>query len=57
MIKIFKDFLKEEKGQTLVEWIMILALILVIILATMRAIGEKGKERSKKILDEISKGG
>jgi len=57
MIKIFKDFLKEEKGQTLVEWIMILALILVIILVIMRSIGEKGKQRSKKILDEISKGG
>lgn len=56
MIKIFKDFLKEEKGQTLVEWIMILSLILVIILSVMRAIGKQGKDRSKKILEEISEG-
>jgi|GEM_PF-4961763 len=51
MIKIIKDFIKEEKGQTLVEWILILALILVIIIVTIRAIGEKGKAKA----DEIEK--
>lgn len=55
MIQIFKDFIKEEKGQTLVEWIMILALILVIIIAVMRNIGKEGKSRSDKILQELKK--
>lgn len=55
MIQIFKDFIKEEKGQTLVEWIMILALILVVIIAVMRNIGKEGKSRSDKILDELKK--
>lgn len=53
MIKIFKDFIKEEKGQTLVEWILILALILVIIIATIRTIGEKGNEKADKIKKEL----
>lgn len=49
MFKIFKDFIKEEKGQTLVEWILILALILVIIIATIKAIGTKGKKKAEEI--------
>lgn len=53
MLKIFKDFIKEEKGQTLVEWILILALILVIIIVTIRTIGEKGKAKAEKIEQEL----
>lgn len=49
MIKIIKDFIKEEKGQTLVEWILILALILVIIIVTIKAIGEKGQKKAEEI--------
>jgi Flp pilus assembly pilin Flp len=55
MIKIFKDFIKEEKGQTLVEWILILALILVIIIATIRTIGEKGNDKANKIKQELER--
>lgn len=51
---IFVDFLKEEKGQTLVEWIAILALLLVVIIVTIKLIGEKGKEKSNDILRELS---
>lgn len=54
MLKIFKDFIKEEKGQTLVEWILILALILVVIIGTIKLIGIKGKQKSDKILQELS---
>jgi Flp pilus assembly pilin Flp len=53
MIKIFKDFIKEEKGQTLVEWILILALILVVIIGTVKLIGQKGDEKSQKILKAL----
>lgn len=49
MFKIFKDFVKEEKGQTLVEWILILALILVIIIGTIGEIGTKGKQKAQDI--------
>lgn len=49
MFKIFKDFVKEEKGQTLVEWILILALVLVIIIGTIKAIGTKGQKKAKEI--------
>lgn len=45
MNKIFKDFIKEEKGQTVIEWIMILALILIIIL---KALGDMGTNANNK---------
>jgi Flp pilus assembly pilin Flp len=51
---IFVDFLKEEKGQTLVEWIAILAFLLVIIMVSIKLIGQKGKEKSDDILRELS---
>lgn len=53
MMKIFKDFLKEEKGQTMVEWIMILAVILVIIMLTMRNIGKQGNKKANEILKNM----
>ena len=53
MFKIFKDFVKEEKGQTLVEWILILALVLVVILATIKAIGTKGKKKAEEIKNNL----
>ena len=54
MLKIFKDFIKEEKGQTLVEWNLILALIIVVIIGTIKLIGVKGKQKSDEILRELS---
>ena len=53
MLKIFKDFIKEEKGQTLVEWILILALILVVIIGTIKLIGKQGDKKAKQILNEL----
>lgn len=53
VLNIFKDFLMEEDGQTLVEWIAILALILVLIIVTIKLIGQKGKEKSEQILNEL----
>ncbi|QUH22022.1 Flp family type IVb pilin [Alkaliphilus sp. B6464] len=53
MMNILKDFIKEEKGQTMVEWIVILALILVVIIAVVRTIGEKGKTKAKQIENEL----
>jgi len=54
MIKIFKDFIKEEKGQTLVEWIMILALILVVVIVSIKAIGKQSKKKADDILKELN---
>ena len=53
MKNIFRNFIKEEKGQTLVEWIMILALILIVVIGVLRSIGEKAGEKGKKIEEEL----
>lgn len=53
MKNIFKDFIREEKGQTLVEWIMILALILIVVLGALKLIGEVSEKRATNIKDEI----
>lgn len=48
MNTIIKDFIREEKGQTIIEWIMILVLILI---AVMTVMGTLGKSASKKTSD------
>lgn len=53
MLKILKQFIKEEKGQTLVEWIAILSFILIIIIGVVKSIGNQGKKNSDKILKEM----
>lgn len=49
MNKIFKDFIKEEKGQTVVEWVVILALILIVIIAILTTIGKSAKSKGEAI--------
>lgn len=49
MSKILKEFIKEEKGQTVVEWIIILALILIVIIVTLTAIGKSAKTKGDAI--------
>lgn len=49
MNKIMKEFIKEEKGQTIVEWIVILALILVVIIAVLTAIGKSANTKGDAI--------
>lgn len=46
---IFKSFIREEKGQTLVEWIVILALILIVIIGILTAIGKAGSKKAQDI--------
>lgn len=53
MRNLFKSFIKEEKGQTLVEWIMILALILIIVIVALRAIGTQANKKSKEVEDAL----
>ena len=49
MLNIFKDFLVEEKGQTVVEWILILALIVIVIITVLTSIGKKAKTKGTDI--------
>lgn len=53
MKKIFTNFIKEEKGQTLVEWIMILALILIVVIVVLRSIGQQAGVKGKEIEDAL----
>lgn len=54
MIKnMLNDFIKEEKGQTVVEWIVILAVILVIILIVLYKIGTNGQKKANVINDAL----
>ena len=53
MKKTLKKFLKTKKGQGLVEWIMILALILVAVMALLGQIGSKAKSKASDILVEM----
>ena len=49
MLNIAKQFIKEEKGQTLVEWIMILALILIVCIVAVRTLGTKANSKATQI--------
>lgn len=49
MNKIVREFLKEEKGQTVVEWVIILALILIVIIITLTNIGKSAKSKGDQI--------
>lgn len=49
MFNIAKQFIKEEKGQTLVEWIMILALILIVCIVAVRTLGTKANQKATAI--------
>lgn len=53
MFKIFKEFIKEEKGQTMVEWIVILALILVVIIGVLSQIGKSAKNKGDQIKEAL----
>lgn len=46
---MFKKFLKEEKGQTMVEWIVILALIVIVVIVAITAIGKSAKKKAEEI--------
>lgn len=54
MMNLLKDFIKEEKGQTIVEWIVILTLILIFIIAILTSIGKKSQKKSSDIDKALS---
>lgn len=53
MMNIFKSFLKEEKGQTMIEWIVILAVILIVVIVVLQKIGQKAKDKGQYIHDNF----
>lgn len=53
MNKILKEFIREEKGQTVVEWIMILVLILIAVIAIMTTLGKSAAKKTTEINSHI----
>lgn len=52
---MMKKLLKSKKGQGLVEWIMILALILVAVVTVLGKIGQSAGNKGNEILAELNK--
>jgi len=53
MLKTFKEFLKEEDGAEMVEWVIIIALIVIVAIVGIRLVGEAVKNKATTIVDEI----
>ena len=51
---ILKEFAHEQKGQTLIEWILILAVILVVVMVALISLGKSAKKKADDI-DKVLK--
>jgi pilus assembly protein Flp/PilA len=54
MMKLFKSLIKEEKGQGMVEYALIIALIAIVVMAALSPLGVKIKAVFEKITDKLS---
>lgn len=54
MKNLFRSFVKEEKGQTIIEYVMILALIIIVVIAVFTAIGKAANKKGDKVLDGLA---
>ena len=50
----FKSLIKEEKGQGMVEYALIIALIAIVVMAALSPLGEKIKAVFEKITNKLS---
>lgn len=55
MLNRIKNFLKEEDGATMVEYALMLALIAIVCIAVVTAVGENANIVFDKSADELSK--
>jgi pilus assembly protein Flp/PilA len=53
VIKIFNRLIKEEKGQGLVEYALILVLVSVAAIAIMTSLGDNNKARMNEITNTL----
>lgn len=52
--KSFSNFIQKNEGQGVVEYIVILALILVVLIIVFRNIGNKGKAKGSQVENALS---
>lgn len=52
--QLFTDFWKDEEGQSLSEYGLILALVAVVVIATLSTLGTNLKNMFKNIAEEIN---
>lgn len=55
MKKILQRFVKEESGQSMVEYIIIAALVIIVSIAVWRGLGGTVQDKVKHIDDELNK--
>lgn len=53
---LFKSYIKNQKGQTTLEYILIIAVLVIIAIIAMYAIGQKIKAKGQKIEQTIDSG-
>ena len=53
-VKQFVDFIKEEDGPTAVEYAVMLALIVVVCLATIGLIGDNANVKFQEVADKLA---
>ena len=53
MMKLIKSLIKEEKGQGLVEYALIIALIALVVIAAISGVGDRILNVFKKIEKEL----
>ena len=51
--KVFNDFVTEEKGQTLIELVLVLTLLAIVVIVAMRALGNKTKSKFSEINNNL----
>lgn len=49
LIKYIKPFIKEESGQSLIEYAILAALLVVVVIAIVRSVGTKMKNKFNEI--------
>ncbi len=50
---MLKNFLRDEDGQGMVEYALILALIAVVVIVAVRALGQNAQTQMQTVADEI----
>jgi pilus assembly protein Flp/PilA len=54
MLSIFERLVREEEGQGMVEYVLLLALIVLVILAAFSGLGDAIRDKVLEVVDEIN---
>lgn len=53
LIKYIKPFIKEESGQSLIEYAILAALLVVVVIAVVKSLGTKMKDKFNDIKNAL----